>query len=296
MWPCIAGSPRAANGDEAGVQRQREGLRTCAERRGTRSRAGSCEPARLPDKVALTLSWQQARSPNTLLCVAPHIVIGAAYLAKWVRYPAAARAEVRHPIRMAFAPTMTIAILIPATALTRIAAGVAGVLWWVGAVGHLIATILVLSAWFTRGDILVGHVTPAWFIPIVGNVITPLPAREVGSVELAWLSFGIAVIFWLALLPLLLQRVIVHDQPLPEKLLPTLAIFIAPPAVILLSWQALTGARLDPVVRILYAAVIAFVLLVLAQAARLRRVPLRAALLGLHLPVRGLSGGCPLLG
>ena len=60
------------------------------------------------------------------------------------------------------------------------------------------------------------------------------------------------------LLPLLFQRVILHDQPLPQKLLPTIAIFIAPPAVGMLSWQSLTGTVDDPVGRVLFSAAMMF--------------------------------------
>lgn len=201
------------------------------------------------------------------------VLVAGAYAAKWVLHPAAARAELRHPVRMTFAPTITIALLVVATAGQDVLPGVAAVLWWVGAVGHLLATVLVLGAWFGRADIGHAVVTPAWFIPVVGNVITPLAARPLGSVELAWFSFGLGVVFWLGLLPLLLQRVLLHDAALPERLLPTLAIFVAPPAIASLSWAALTGQAVDPVVRVLWAAGIGFTLVLLAQVGRLRRVP-----------------------
>ena len=142
----------------------------------------------------------------------------------------------------------------------------------------------VLSAWFSRPDIGPTAMTPAWFIPVVGNVITPLAAAQLGSVELAWFAFGVGIVFWLGLLPLLLQRVLLHDPPLPAKLLPTIAIFIAPPAVAMLSWQALTGVADGPVVRVLYAAAMVFVVLLLAQVPRLRRLPFAPAGMGLHLP------------
>lgn len=208
-----------------------------------------------------------------VLAVLAFLVVGVLYAVKWLRHPSAARSELRHPIRMAFAPTLTIAILVLATALSEIAPTVASVLWWVGALGHLAATIAVLSSWFGRTDLLAGHVTPAWFIPIVGNVITPLAAPTIGSVDVAWISFGVGVVFWLGLLPLLFQRLLTHHEPLPAKLLPTIAIFIAPPAVTMLSWQSLTGASADPVSRVLYAATMMFVVLLVTQVGRLRALP-----------------------
>lgn len=235
----------------------------------------------------LALAWRRAARVWQLptwpahglfwLALAAFVAVAIAYAAKWIRHPAAARAELRHPIRMAFVPTITIALLILATAGQDLLPGPARVAWWAGAVGHLALTVAVLSAWFGRPDIGLTQATPAWFIPIVGNVITPLAAPELGSIDLAWFAFGVGLVFWIGLLPILLLRVLVHADPLPPKLLPTLAIFVAPPAVTGLSWQVLTGGSGDPsanpVAMILYAATIMFVLLVLAQAGRLRRLP-----------------------
>jgi tellurite resistance protein len=228
----------------------------------------------------LSLAWRHAGKvwdlpqwpAMTFLALATmaFLVIGMLYALKWARHPAPARAELRDPVRMTFAPTLTISMLVLATAGQDVAPALASALWWVGALGHLAATLAVLSVWFSRPDIGLGAVTPAWFIPVVGNVITPLAAAQLGSVELAWFTFGVGVVFWLGLLPLVLQRVLLHDPPLPAKLLPTIAIFIAPPAVVMLSWQALTGVPDGPVVRILYSAAMVFVLLLWAQVPRLR--------------------------
>ncbi len=231
----------------------------------------------------LSLAWRRAGRvwgtpewPSDVLfwvAVAVFAVVAVLYAAKWVRYPAAAWAEIQHPIRMTFVPTITIAVLVLATGAQEDLPSLARFAWWVGAVGHLLLTVAVLTAWFSRADILHSHVTPAWFIPIVGNVVTPLAAPHIGSVEFGWLSFGVGIVFWLALLPLLLQRVLLHDQPLPQKLLPTIAIFIAPPSVAMLSWQSLTGTVDDPVGRILFAAAMMFTALLFAQALKLRTIP-----------------------
>ncbi|MBM6399332.1 SLAC1 anion channel family protein [Phycicoccus sonneratiae] len=231
----------------------------------------------------LSLAWRRAARTWAVpqwpaqvllaLAAATFLVVGAAYALKWVRFPAAARAELRHPVRMTFAPTLTVSLLVLATAGRDVAPGVASVLWWLGAVGHLAATFAVLGAWSARTDIGPAAVTPAWFVPVVGNVVAPLAAAEVGSVEVAWFAFGVGVVFWLALLPLVLHRLLLHDSPLPERLLPTVAILAAPPAVSLLAWQALTGTADGPVVRILGAATLAFVLLLAAHLPRLRRLP-----------------------
>lgn len=107
----------------------------------------------------------------------------------------------------------------------------------------------------------------------MGNIVTPLAARTLGSVEFAWLAFGVGITFWIALLPLVMHRLLLAASPHPLKLTPTLAITIAPPAVALLSWQTLTGRIDDPATRILFGAMIGFLALLLAQARLLRTVP-----------------------
>ncbi|MEZ5094698.1 MAG: SLAC1 anion channel family protein [Nocardioides sp.] len=223
------------------------------------------------------LVWDVPRWPMQALfwlAAGVFVLVLAAYVAKWVRHPRAARAELAHPIRMAFVPTITISLIILATAgQDLLPAGVPQALWWVGAVGHLLLTVAVIGAWFERQDIGLTQVTPAWFIPVVGNVITPLAAPHLGSTELAWFAFGVGLMFWLALLPLLLLRVLLHSDPLPLKLLPTIAIFVAPPAVAGISWVTLQQQGIDPVVRILYAATLAFLVIAAAQLPRLVHVP-----------------------
>lgn len=196
-----------------------------------------------------------------------------AYLTKVVRWPHTVLAELRHPMRISFVPTITIALLVLGTALQDLARPVAVGLWWAGAVGQLVATVWAMSAWTVREDIGVEHITPAWFIPVVGNIVTPLGAPRIGSVELAWFTFGVGILFWIALLPLVLYRVVLHSTPFAPRLLPTYAIFVAPPAMGLLSWQSLTGDLEAPLARVLYATTIIFVLLVAAQWPALRRVP-----------------------
>lgn len=201
------------------------------------------------------------------------LVVGAAYLTKWIRHPGAAKAELRHPIRMVFASTITIGLLLIATAAAELARPLASVLWWIGAIGHLIITVVLLSAWFTRTDIGLTAVTPAWFIPVVGNIVTPLAASELGSIDLAWFAFGAGIVLWLAFLPIVIFRLLFHEPGLPPKLVPTLAIFVPPPSVGLLSWVALGGRLDDPIGRILYAAAVVFAILVLAQLPRLIATP-----------------------
>jgi tellurite resistance protein len=99
------------------------------------------------------------------------------------------------------------------------------VTWWV------------LARWFRgagAGGLVWASVTPALFIPIVGNVIAPLAGVPLGFAAWSAAQFGIGLLFWPVVLVMLVARIVVQGL-WPERLLPTTFILIAPPAVIGLS-------------------------------------------------------------
>ncbi|HQI73110.1 MAG TPA: SLAC1 anion channel family protein, partial [Smithella sp.] len=110
----------------------------------------------------------------------------------------------------------------------------------------------------------------AWFIPVVGNILVPVAGVVHAPVEVSWFFFSIGLIFWVALFTILLYRLIFHN-PLPERLLPTLFILIAPPAVGFISYIKLTGV-IDPTARILYYFGLFIFLLMMPQLKMLSRI------------------------
>lgn len=219
----------------------------------------------VPEAVGQTLFW---------VALVVYAAILVAYLAKAVWYPDAVRAEFAHPVRLAFVPTITISLLLLAAAALGTAPTLSGVLWWIGTVGQLVLTLYVLSAWINRPVFGLQHVTAAWFIPVVGMVAVPLAGVEHASAEISWFFFAAGAVFWVALLPMVLTRLFVHDQPVPPRLVPTLAVLIAPPAVAMLAYLRLVpDGFAGAVPRVLYYAALFFALLFVAQADRLRRLP-----------------------
>jgi tellurite resistance protein len=155
------------------------------------------------------------------------------------RHPEAWREDLAHPVRHVFLATLPIALLLVVTA------GVArlgptpwlNALWWLASLGLLPVTLWVLSRWW-RGNVAGGlvwaSVTPALFIPIVGNVLVPLAGVPLGHPDWSALQFGAGLLFWPVVLVLLVVRLAVQGA-LPERLLPASFILIAPPAVVGLS-------------------------------------------------------------
>jgi len=90
------------------------------------------------------------------------------------------------------------------------------------------------------------------------------------SVEISWFFFSIGLVFWLVLLTIIFYRMFFH-QPLPAKLLPTLFILIAPPAVGFISWFQLVG-EVNAFGRVLYYDAIFLTLMLMTQASRFLRL------------------------
>lgn len=193
------------------------------------------------------------------------------YGLKLARHPNEVVAEWRHPVRLAFFPAITIGLLLVATALAPHVPRFAEPLWLLGALAHLVAMLAVLTTWIELQHYEPPHLNPAWFIPAVGNVLVPIAGVPLGWVELSWFFLGIGLLFWLVLLTLVFNRLVFH-HPLPARLLPTLCILIAPPAVSFLAWVKLAGEP-GAFGRILYAAAVLFFLVLLIQAPKLVRLP-----------------------
>jgi len=164
------------------------------------------------------------------------VLLSAATLWRGLRHPEAWAEDRRHPVRHAFVATLPIALLLLATvAVAQIgpSAWAAG-LWWAGSLAQLFVTVWVLARWWggnIAGGLQWAGVTPALFIPIVGNVLAPLAGVPLGQAEWSAAQFGIGLLFWPLVLVLLLVRIAVQGM-VAARLLPTLFIVLAPPAVI----------------------------------------------------------------
>lgn len=195
----------------------------------------------VPHLVGTTPAW---------LALAVFAVLLAAYGGKALRHPQAVRAEWRHPVKLAFVPTGSIALVILALALLESQPTVSAGLWGAGATAQFALTLDVLRTWIADPRFTLDQVHPAWFIPVVGNLVVPLAGVSHAPAQLAWYSFAVGLVYWLGLLPLVLGRLVLGGA-LPGKLAPTLAVLVAPPAVAALSWVRLGGRWTDPVAQIL---------------------------------------------
>jgi tellurite resistance protein len=214
--------------------------------------------------------------------------IAVVFALKALRFPQAIAAEWHHPVKMAFFPAMSISLLLMATALRAHHPEFARVVWIIGAVVQGGLTLAVISGWIGRRPFQPLHISPAWFIPVVGNVIAPIAGVSFGFVETSWLFFSTGLIFWGVLLTLVVNRLIFHD-PLPGRLLPTLAILIAPPSVCFVAWLQLNGGEVDAFGRILYNAALVFTAIVVLQLPKFVKLPFALSWWALSFPIAALT-------
>lgn len=217
-----------------------------------------------------------------LLCA---VAVG--YAVKAIAHPAEVKAEWNHPVRIAFFPAVSISLLLLAAALLEPMPQVAHWVWLAGTLLQGILALSVISAWIGHRAFQPGQLTPAWFIPAVGNVIVPLAGARLGYTEISWLFFSGGLVFWVVLLTLVVNRLMFHD-PLPGKMVPTLMILVAPPAVAFTAWLRLND-EVGPFGHFLLSTAYVFALIVATQAGRFRAIPFALSWWALSFPLAALS-------
>lgn len=180
-----------------------------------------------------------------------YLLVFLAYTSKWLKYPEAVKHEFAHPIRLSFFPASSIGMILLSIVYLPYQVDLAFYLWAIGSAVQLLFTLVILSNWIHHDRFQIQHSNPAWFIPIVGNILVPVAGAELGYLEVSWFFYSIGLMMWLPLLAVLLNRFFFHPM-MPGKLLPTLFILIAPPAVGFISWMKLHHGVTDDVARILY--------------------------------------------
>jgi C4-dicarboxylate transporter/malic acid transport protein len=161
------------------------------------------------DVAAVVLHWL-----NAVLFV----VLAVPWLARWLRYPAAAISTLKHPVQAHFYPTFSIALIV--LALQFLVFGpqreLALALWIMGALLTIIFSFAILTLVFQGEATSLEHVTPAMFIPPVGLVVIPLagvalaasmaPTWQSAMLVFNWAVLGAGSLLYVGLLALTMVR------------------------------------------------------------------------------------------
>lgn len=195
--------------------------------------------------VADALDW-----PRAVVAVAwaTAAVVWAATIAAHVRRGAVTGlplgAQLRHPVQ---GPIAVLALVVPvllATAALRAWPDPARV-----AVAVTAVATLLFSAWFVgrliSGGVPAEAVHGGYFLPTVAaGYICAYGLAQAGWREVAIGCVAFATLGWVATLAVVVARMAARP-PLPDVLVPTLAIIVAPPAVGGLGWFAIADGRID---------------------------------------------------
>ncbi len=158
------------------------------------------------------------------------------YVIKIIKFPNEVRAELNHPIKINFFAAFAISLLLLAIVFKNNESAHFG-LFYTGLVAQTFMSFYVVASWINR-NLEIKHSNPAWFIPIVGNLLVITAAQ--GKDSYLWFYFSFALFFYIVLFSIIFYRILFCDQ-LPAKFMPTLFIFIAPPSVAFIDYIKLTG-------------------------------------------------------
>jgi len=173
------------------------------------------------------------------------------YLTKWLKFSQEVQKEFNDPIKINFYPIIAKVLLLISIIFLNIDSLQLSKLFWIlGVIAQLGFTLTILTFWMHKDKFELKHISPAIFMPIVGNVLIPIAGVHHYSPEISWFFFSIGLIFWLIFTTIVLNRVMFH-QPIKEKLMPTLFILMAPPAVSFIAYVQLTH-NVDIAARLLY--------------------------------------------
>ncbi len=166
--------------------------------------------------AGLTIAWQKAGQVLNLpavfgqllapLTVATFVTLLLFYSLKMVRYRQAVNAELHNPVKLNFFPAISISLLLISIALLPLSEPLAHGLWLTGVILHFVITLYVMRVWIHHEHFEIHHINPAWFIPVVGNVLIPIAGSPLGYHEISWFFFSIGMVFWIVLFTIIFNR------------------------------------------------------------------------------------------
>jgi len=189
--------------------------------------------------AGLSMAWRQASlefGVNMLISTSVGIlalvvfaVLGISYFIKTIKYPEVIVAEYRHPIAGNFFGTIAISLLLVSSIVSQWNQSLAEIIWTLGTVTTLALCFAIVGR-LLKGKIDIAHAVPAWFIPGVATLDIAIAG---GTMPMAWAHevnlFSLAVGTMIALLffTMIMSRMI-HHEPIPNAMIPSLLIMMAP--------------------------------------------------------------------
>ena len=156
------------------------------------------------------------------------------YLFKLLKFKEEVKAEFLHPIKINFFGGFIISLFLLALSY-KDAPRLYYSLFYAALGLQTIFTLYVISFWIDE-KFDIATLNPAWFIPVVGNLLIPIIAEKSQAI---WYYFSLGLFFWIILFAVIFYRLVFFDK-LADKFVPTLVITLAPPAMAFLGYVKLT--------------------------------------------------------
>lgn len=218
-----------------------------------------------------------------LLSLLVFAALAAGYLRKWAAFPAAVRAEFQHPVAGNFFGKVAIALLLLSSVLAPWSATLQKLVWAIGSIATLALGYVVVSR-VLRGNMAAANVVPAWLIPGVASLDIAVTGGAWGQ-QVNLLALGIGTAIAIVFFVLIFSR-LVHGEPLPAGMTPSLMVMIAPFEVGFLAYVNVTQ-HVDMFAAMLFYFGL-FMFLVLAPRVFRRSVPFAPSWWAISFPIAAL--------
>jgi len=250
--------------------------------------AGS-RPARLPlntlaigfGLAGLAEAWTEASSALALPRIVPQtfwavaaiawMSLLTAHLIRGARSGERLTSQLRHPAQGPIAALAPVTAMLLAADLFTWSPGGGRVVFLLALAAAAILAAWLFASWF-EGRLELESMHPGYLLPTVApGLVGADVAHAVGYHGLAWALFGVGTFFAVILTAIVLLR-LTFRAALPDALVPTTAILLAPPAVAGIAWFSLNGHVADPVAQAIAGLGVLLVLVQAAMVPRYRRL------------------------
>ncbi|NPV39346.1 C4-dicarboxylate transporter/malic acid transport protein [Brevinematales bacterium NS] len=187
----------------------------------------------LPHNISLVWLWTG---------VVIFAVVSLLYLLKVFFAFESVKAEFFHPVALSFFATVSVATILVGQGLRLVSSPVGEKIFVAGSVLQFLFSLAIISSWLKQSHFEIQHMNPSWFIPAVGNILVPALGDFLPP-WIQWFFLSIGGFLWFLLMVILFYRLIFH-HPLPDKLIPTLFILIAPPSVMAIALSKMSGQEM----------------------------------------------------
>lgn len=219
--------------------------------------------------------------------VALFAVLCIIYILKIVRAPHLALEEIRDNNRINFLAAVPLCVMMLSAGVLPYSTSIATLGWLTATIIQLVLVLIILPKSF-RLTLADYQPSPSLLLPMAGLLIGPIIGTPIGYIKISWLVFVLGVALWLWVICLVLRRLASGAKPHPPEW-PSYAIFIAPPALALLSYCALQPGGADAFTGLFLYMMLFFLLINLMLINVYRRLPYSLAWWAFTFPLAATS-------